>query len=389
MEADAFTSQDTISLAVGSLINLDDPPASDVYDCDSGPPSARCGTLFTRFPLTIAGAGGIAVPVAGNFTVIEATGDLTLDHVDLIGGGSGSNVGPVVRATLPTIDTELTITDSRMIGGSSTGDGGALELTGSGTATLTGVALQGSSAAGSGGGVHVGDQAGLFATGLSVVDNQASRGGGIAVDTTGPVNISQSAILRNSATIAGGGVWCDCTDLQFSQATIARNRRARRGRHRHRPRAQRGLRRAPVPQRQRGRQHHCQWFGGVHRRLRDGWADRHDLLLLHDRRQRDDDPRPHRRLHVQTNTGDKKVTLENSVISGNIAASDPPSDCGGDVVTAGVDFVTASQCVVGSGPALRADDPQLQPITDVAVRTAARCSISAPCRSCRPRPLRR
>ena len=53
-------------------------------------------------------------------------------------------------------------------------------------------------------GLHVGGQAGLFATGLLVRGNSARYGGGIAVDTTGPVNISQSAVLDNSAVLQGG-----------------------------------------------------------------------------------------------------------------------------------------------------------------------------------------
>ena len=73
-------------------------------------------------------------------------------------------------------------------------------------------------------------------------------------------------------------------------------------------------------------------------------------------------------LNVMADSGPKAVHLVDSVLTGTLSGpSVGTDDCRGNIVTAGVNFISSNSCTTTSGPAPLTVDPQLQPITDVAV----------------------
>jgi Carboxypeptidase regulatory-like domain len=204
--------------------------------------TAITNSTFTN-NMTIGGAGGGAVNIdAGTMTITSSTftgNSTTFDAQNSRGGainvfGSGQlNInnsvitgnstvrdggGIYFQPTSASVQT-LTITNSTISNNiansdsNTTGNGGGLLLTGTGSATITGSTIGGNTAIGSGGlagnGGGINSSAILNLTNSTVSGNTAGRdGGGILASgvSTNIATIESSTIVNNTATMNGGGI---------------------------------------------------------------------------------------------------------------------------------------------------------------------------------------
>ncbi len=227
MEANAFDDHDDVVIATPTVA-LDD-VANGTYHCDEDN-SARCGDLDTRNDVTISAGPALTVPPmisasVGNVVDFEGS-RLTLVGLDLV-GAAGEQDGGVVRAEMCCGDA-LTIRDSRLRGGNTTGAGGGLAADsspGRGTVALQRVVIEGNANFRQGGGISVTGGIDLTADELTVRNNTGaigSSGGGIFIGEDATSTITNSLIRANTATF-GGGLGCECSLVDLDRVTIAGN----------------------------------------------------------------------------------------------------------------------------------------------------------------------
>ena len=175
---------DTINLAAGCTYFL---PATLTVDADGGN------------PLTVNGNGA---SLDGNnamrVLVVSADAVLNLDAVTVTNGNT-FDVGSGILNNGGT----LTLTNSAVIGNTTSGDGGGIFNDG-GTLTLTNTNVDGNS---SGGGGISNNGGSVTLTDSTVSLNNAALDGGGIVNNGGTLTLTDSTVSLNNATFDGGGIF--------------------------------------------------------------------------------------------------------------------------------------------------------------------------------------
>jgi len=231
----AFGINDSIGFIKGLSVNF------------SAPAGSAASALVVRKPLTINGITGStgqplvsiarSVLAGSPFRLIESSADLVLNHV-AISGGSSSGDGGGVKLTG---DASLRTTGATFSGNAAAGRGGGIYV--ENNAVLNASTVSGNTAALAGGGIY--DYAGeVTLTNSTVSDNDGGElGGGLAVGalvsnsstisgnsavlgggayTTQPSHLTNTTISDNAATVAGGGMYAS-GNATFSFSTISGN----------------------------------------------------------------------------------------------------------------------------------------------------------------------
>ena len=366
MEAQAFPQigADTIDMAYGGDTTLLGPNPNGSYACEDLT-TARCGGLELTTDLRVLGPPDATVSppiVRASGPVLRTNGhELLIERLDLIGGEVVGN-GGVVEAVLDGT-ANLTIRDSELRNGRALGGvGGGLAVSGvGGTATLERVFIHSNSASARGGGLAVSGEMTLVADELSVFENTSEGGAGIFIGFGVTATITNSLIQDNDAGLGlgGGGLTCECTDVELRQVTIARNT------------ATNGaavLYDAPSGPSDGLRIVNSSvlanetLFGGAVVVRGDAFAEMDVELTNVTIAQNSVDSGGTAGLVVGDAPG--AVTVTDSVIGGNVGPA-ARVDCGGPITTAGVVFIQGNVCTSTSGPAINEVDAGLNTVTDV------------------------
>jgi hypothetical protein len=96
-------------------------------------------------------------------------------------------------------------------GGNSAGSGGGIKVEGPGIAHVRNCVITDNQAAGFGGGLYWESNSGdIWIVNCIFANNQAANGGGFAASSTPHFpDVTNSTFFNNSATVSGGGVWCN------------------------------------------------------------------------------------------------------------------------------------------------------------------------------------
>ncbi|MDA8744487.1 Ig-like domain-containing protein [Rubripirellula amarantea] len=192
-------------------------------DVDNGDFSAGDLTLFEAVGLAVYIPGANTVRFSSLFDTpqtINLNGQLPtiIDDLDIVGPGADLLTVDAGNGTDDLFNTQdgfriLNIDDStgtdlsvsisgvNLIGGDSTGDGGAIRNRE--TLTLTNVEISGSAAQSRGGGIF--SDGSLFVTNSTIAENAAANGGGLY--NGGSADVVQSTLSGNEATVRGGNVF--------------------------------------------------------------------------------------------------------------------------------------------------------------------------------------
>jgi CSLREA domain-containing protein len=177
----------------------------------------RVFDLLRAMTATITGLtarGGTTTAYGGSVnTSIDAS--LTLDHVELTGGAAGSGGGLAVGS-----GTSATVRDSRIAGNSVTNGGGGIEN--SGTTTLLRDQIAGNHADSYRGGGIDHTSGTLTVTDTELSANSSAIGGGITVENGGPAILNNVAIVGNTASAVGAGLF-NQYQVTATNTTIAGN----------------------------------------------------------------------------------------------------------------------------------------------------------------------
>lgn len=169
-------------------------------------------------------------PALGGRTIVlddelALTGDVTIDG-DINGDNradvtiSGHNAHRIFNITGSS--TDVALASLTLVGGKSSGEGGAILASDAGTLDILNTTIEGSSAATNGGGIAV-DQTDVMITNSLVTHNYApGEGGGIYAKDSN-VTITNSTIGTNDAGGKGGGISAWNSTLVLQSATIADN----------------------------------------------------------------------------------------------------------------------------------------------------------------------
>ncbi len=140
---------------------------------------------------------------ASTFRVFAPTNcNLTLNNMTLKGGSITGGGGAIYVTGGSLTLSNVTISESR------SGGGGGLAITSAATASLTNTRISGNSSTGVGGGINILGSSTLTISGITVISNNttASDGGGISVQSGSVLNLTSCEISGNTGG-NGGGLW--------------------------------------------------------------------------------------------------------------------------------------------------------------------------------------
>ncbi len=194
----------------------------------SGGTMTITGSTFTGNTTTSTGQDS-----RGGAIALQGSGQLTINDSLLTGNSSTKNGGaiyyqPNSASQIPflAINNSTIANNTANTDGDSTGSGGGLFLTGTGSVTIArstisgNQSITGSSATGVGGGIDVSVPTTI--TDSTISGNIAGRnGGGIYASTS--IDIVNSTIVNNTATINGGGVQRNGGTVTFRNTIVADN----------------------------------------------------------------------------------------------------------------------------------------------------------------------
>ncbi|MBP0022087.1 MAG: CHAT domain-containing protein [Cyanobacteria bacterium SBLK] len=191
IEAKIPFSQPTLSHWEGKLATL---TVTSLADSGSGTLRQRIQTDATAGDTITFGVIGTLTLTSGEIT--WATESLTLDgNSQIVSGNNASQVFNITAAN-------ATIENLTIQNGSTTGNGGAIRHTGTGTLTLTNSIISSNSSGFSGGGIY--SLGAVTLTNSTVSSNSSEISGGI--DTLGAVTLTNSTVSSNSGNFDTGGI---------------------------------------------------------------------------------------------------------------------------------------------------------------------------------------
>lgn len=208
-------------------------PSGDGIDQDCGGlDGAQPHVGFSGSPFTSLQAALDASP-AGS-TVWVNSGSYTIK--DLSFKGKAISLRGLSLANRPTLDAKgqgrcliantnesrSTLVDGFIFkGGSSTGDGGAIWISGA-HPTLRRCAITASTATGIGGGIYIGDSSNALLEDLTCSSNQATYGGGVGIAKNANPTLRRCTLRQNSASEEGGGIYSS-SSLTLEQSEVSEN----------------------------------------------------------------------------------------------------------------------------------------------------------------------
>jgi len=189
-----------------------------IYNYDA---MATLNNATVEMNSAVADGGGIFNTSSSTLTVTDCT----------FSGNSGESGGAIANSGGDP-ESKLTLTDSIIVGNSSTGtasdDGGGGIDNSSASASITGCTLSSNSAYGSGGGILTTAAAMMTILDSTISDNSVSSsdsfgtGGGIEEDSGG-LTVTNSTIAGNSAQYVGAGIHASSGTMTAVNCTIAYN----------------------------------------------------------------------------------------------------------------------------------------------------------------------
>jgi len=166
-----------------------------------------------RFASNVSDAGGGVSVVNGALTIADGTFDANLASA---GDGGGLNVGGTGNLSI----TDTTFTSNAVLGAA---DGGALFSTTAGTVTIAGCTFS-SNTAEDGGGISVQGSSAFSLTSSTFEDNRATATvGAFLYSGPGPATITSVMSLRNSAGAIGGGYASSLAPVEVSASEFSDN----------------------------------------------------------------------------------------------------------------------------------------------------------------------
>jgi predicted outer membrane repeat protein len=185
----------------------------------------RLGAII---PLTIAVVAQFGGAYAATLTVCPSGCEHTTIQGAISHASNGDTISIGKGHYFETINTQgkaLTLQgiNNRQVVIDANGTGSVVTIPGSELVTITGVTITRGSTTQEGGGINITDGADLNLTNSDIVSNLALVGGGLWLSYGKTVNITNCTIADNQSGFTGGGIEDDGPTLNVSGSTIARN----------------------------------------------------------------------------------------------------------------------------------------------------------------------
>lgn len=214
----AGSDADIIELPAGATITLTE--VDNETDGDNGLPSISTEIALNGNDATVQRDFGDATP---NFRIFQVAtgGDLTLQDVSISGGAAFGGFSAAKKGGGIFSRGTLTLTNGHVSGNSATNGAGIYNV--GGLVELTNSAVVENSASEVAGGVLNASNGTVAILNSIVSENSAvQHGGGIYNVSSGTVTLTESVVNGNSASLSGGGIW-NYGELTLTDSNVSGN----------------------------------------------------------------------------------------------------------------------------------------------------------------------
>jgi CSLREA domain-containing protein len=190
-------------------------------------------TIAGTYQITLAGTVGETDNAAGEFAILPAGGNLTVQNTSgstvIVDGGELNNrvfdINPADVAVNIIVTMRGFTIRNGLATNSSAAAGGGIRDQGNANLTLNNMVIEDNFATGDGGGIAMVNSSSTFWTltlnKTTVSDNQAGAGGGIETDGKGTVSIGPGCVISSNTVLSqGGGIYLDGIANVVSSVTI-------------------------------------------------------------------------------------------------------------------------------------------------------------------------